>query len=239
MSFVKDKCYFSCLNYNNVERKIVMENRFKYLNINCDMYSGVSLDNERIKHIDNNHKRLFSCTYGHLDMIYKFFHETNKEYGIFCEDDIYIHNALNSTLEYIIKDVTTMNLDILLLGYLIPYKIENTQNGLFININNTFQCESYRYYNYHNELWGAQMYLLTRKYAKYLLDTFYTDYAEKTLIDTTLTHFSPDWIITKNGNRALIYPMLAVEDGKNKCGQYWQDKFHTDCHIANFNENYI
>ena len=49
MSFVKDKCYFSCLNYNNVERKIVMENRFKYLNIKKGEMWNLGLKGYKIK----------------------------------------------------------------------------------------------------------------------------------------------------------------------------------------------
>jgi GR25 family glycosyltransferase involved in LPS biosynthesis len=205
------------------------------------MYSGVGLDDTRIKNIDHNYKRVFSCMYGHLDMIYKFYYDTDKEYGVFCEDDIYIHNSFNTILMDILEEVNIMKLDILLLGYLIPYNIESSyyeqtfarkERLNNINMNN-------KYYTYPNDLWGTQMYLLTRVYAKYVLDSFSQEYAEKTLIDAALTPFSADWTITKNGNRALLYPMLAVEDGKYKSGDYWQDKFHKDCHLANFNANYI
>ena len=81
------------------------------------------------------------------------------------------------------------------------------------------------------------MYLITRNYAKFLLDNYYYDYSDKTLNDNSIKQFSADWIITKNGNRALIYPMLAVEDGNANSGHYGQDKFHIDCHNFNINEN--
>ena len=229
MNNINHICYFSCLNFNNEERKIKMEKKFNLLDINCIMYKGVNFEDERIKHININHtKRVFSCMYGHLDMIYNFYHNTDKEYGVFCEDDVYINKYLPNKLHDIINDVKKMKLDILLLGYLITYKIQ--KNDL---------DKEYNYHSYSNDIWGTQMYLLTRTYAKYLLDTYYTDYANKSLIDNTLVHFSADWTITKNGNRAIVYPMLAVEDGEYKSGDFNQDKFHTDCYLANINEEFI
>ena len=36
--------------------------------------------------------RVWSITYGHLDMIQMFL-QSNDEYGIMCEDDLVIHRA--------------------------------------------------------------------------------------------------------------------------------------------------
>jgi len=47
--------------------------------------------------------------------------------------------------------------------------------------------------------------------------------------------FSADWTITKDGNRALIFPMLAVEDGKTRNCDSGQDIFHQSCHLYNYN----
>ena len=238
MNNINNICYFSCLNYKNDERKKQMEERFKNLNINCHFYQGVSFEDERLKNAGNS-GRIISCMYGHLDMICNFYYKTDKEYGIFCEDDIFIDKLLNIKLQDIINDVSIMNLDILLLGYLIPYKIEETYIDFRIKHNFIDKPYSYKYHNYPNDLWGSQMYLLTRKYAKYLLDTYYTDYYEKSLLDPTLTSFSADWIITKNGNRALIYPMVAVENGEYMSGHCGQDNFHKDCFNANITDNFI
>jgi hypothetical protein len=84
---------------------------------------------------------------------------------------------------------------------------------------------------------GAQMYMLTRKYAKYLLDHFPIEWKLKNINNP----WSPDWIITKNGKRAMIYPMLAVEEGETSCGCECGDKiYHRDCkNIQYDNKIYI
>ena len=89
-----DDYYFSCLNFDNEERKKKIEERFKILDINYNFNKGVNFDDDRIKNVPEAYKRVFSCTYGHLDGIYNFYHNTNKKYGIFCEDDINIHKSL-------------------------------------------------------------------------------------------------------------------------------------------------
>ena len=65
-----------CLSFNNKERKESMKSRFDKLDINCKFYQGVTFDDKRIsdRNIDNNVKRVWSYTYGHLDMIYYFYH---------------------------------------------------------------------------------------------------------------------------------------------------------------------
>ena len=53
-----------------------------------------------------------------------------------------------------------------------------------------------------------------------------------------LTPFSADWIITKDTvNRAIIYPMLALEDGKSKYSHEGQQNFHDRCHNEHFDHN--
>jgi hypothetical protein len=53
-----------------------------------------------------------------------------------------------------------------------------------------------------------------------------------------MTPFSADWTITKDGNRALITPCLAVENGKVEVahfgGSYEQYFFHKKCHEVQY-----
>jgi hypothetical protein len=82
--------------------------------------------------------------------------------------------------------------------------------------------------------------MLTKKYAKYILDKYSIEYAIKSLTDNTLQPFSADWTITKEDNRALIFPMLAVETADKKSGHYGQDIFHENCKNCNYDsEIYI
>jgi hypothetical protein len=91
----------------------------------------------------------------------------------------------------------------------------------------------YQYHHYPFDLWGTQMYVLSRKYAKNVIDT-YSDifaYAEKAEIDKTMHPLSADWTITKNGNRALLFPMLAFEKFQpDKCrtNNYAYNNFYVE-----------
>jgi GR25 family glycosyltransferase involved in LPS biosynthesis len=206
MHLANNMCSFYCLSFNNIERKTQMKNRFTKLNLDVQFYDGVNMDDERISNVGGYGS--WSCMYGHLDMINKFLNETDKEYGVFCEDDIYIHKEFADDIPKIIHDFKTMNLDVLLLGYLIihPPSTEKIIKN---------------YYSYHDHLWGSQMYMISRSHAKNLIQKYYGDYAVQSLT-TNITPFSADWTITKDGNRAMVYPMYAVEDGKK---QYeWNDQ---------------
>jgi GR25 family glycosyltransferase involved in LPS biosynthesis len=230
-----------CLSFNNLKRRTAMENRFKQLDIKCSFYDGVDSNDPRI--FNNNGFGAWSCMLGHIDMIKNFYENSEKEYGIFCEDDIFIHKDFNKLIPDIIEDFKLMELDVLLLGYLIPFKISSQYNGFeFKSMNNDLNNNSnndlkYVYHNYPNDLWGAQMYMLTKKHAKYLLDNYNIEYAIRTLTDNTLQPFSSDWTITKEGNRALIYPMLAVETADKKSGHQGQDIFHENCKNMNYDPN--
>ena len=168
------------------------------------------------------------CMLGHIDMIKNFYDNSEEEFGIFCEDDVYIHKDFKLMLPNIIEDFKLMNLDVLLLGYLIPFEIKSYYQNFELK---------YTYHNYPNDLWGSQMFMFSKKHAKYLLDKFNIEYAVKSLNDNTIQPFSSDWTITKEGNRALIYPMLAVEMADKKCGHYGQDTFHENCKKCNYDPN--
>ncbi len=223
-------CQFYCLSFNNEERKNNMIERFKNLEISCEFYSGVSYDDKRIdKLMNKNSKRQWCMTYGHLDIIHNFYYNSDKKYAIICEDDICLHSRLKEILKKVINDFNLLNLDILLLGYLLPYKIGN--QNLFTNfkLKKYMPSDSYfKYHDYPEYLSGTQMYMINKKYAKYLLKTYYNSYAgvgEKI--------FNPDKIITKDCNKALIYPMLAIENDNQ------EDLYHLLCRNIHYNDFYI
>jgi GR25 family glycosyltransferase involved in LPS biosynthesis len=234
-----------CLNYNNEVRKNKMEKIFNELGLDCFFYGGVDFSDERISKYDDiihsHTKKVWSCMYGHIDMIYKFYYNTDKEIGIFCEDDIYIHKDFKNHINNIIIDFNELKIDILLLGYLLPFKLEPSIHYWGFDKKNVNNIENnmYNYYSYPNDVWGTQMYMLNRKYAKYILDKYSNDYAMSTLTNSELTPFSADWIITKDGNKALIQPMLAVEDNKINYEHDGQMNFHTKCHQINLTDDFI
>ena len=221
-----------CLSYKNQERYESMKTRFKQLHIPIYFYEGVGMDDPRISPYDKHIVSSWCCMYGHLDMIYKFYHETDKEFGIFCEDDIYIHKDLSSLLPNIINEFKQLNLDVLCLGYLMTNAV-TTHPSTYPFLSS---CGSRNIYNYDENLWGTQMYMISRNYAKVLLDTYYHDYAVRSLTEH-LTHFSADWTITKLGKRGLLYPMVAVEDGKKTYDNSGQHNFHKNVFIHNYNSH--
>ena len=99
-----------CLSFNNLRRMTAMENRFKQLDIKCSFYDGVDSNDPRI--FNNNGFGAWSCMLGHIDMIKNFYENSEKEYGIFCEDDIFIHKDFNKLIPDIIEDFKLMELDI-------------------------------------------------------------------------------------------------------------------------------
>jgi GR25 family glycosyltransferase involved in LPS biosynthesis len=236
-SYVNEKCSFYCLSYKNEERKANVLNKFNELNINVEFYEGVGFDDNRLSipliHKDEL-KNIWSCMYGHLDMINKFVNETDKEYGVFCEDDIYLDKNLANDFPMIIEDFKTMKLDILLLGYLTRRKIEDFHYMFSIKDESNHTNNLRKYHNYSDDLWGTQMYMLSKSQAIKILEKYYNGYAEKSLTTFDMKPFSADWTITKEGNRALVYPMYAVEDGGTRRTDNAQKEFHTASFLFNY-----
>jgi len=164
--------------------------------------------------------------YGHLDMIAAFY-ETNKPYGIFCEDDIMIRRDFKDAIPSFIDGINVLNLDVLLIGYLTSFVICAGQAEFDLRYNNAF-----KFHHFSDNIWGTQMYMLTRTHAKTLLDTYATGYAGQ-------TPFSADWTLTKDGNRALITPMIVVEDNKTVYSHGGQSNFHKDCHRLHYTDEFI
>lgn len=231
-----DKCDFYCLSYKNPERKTAMENRFKSLGIDAFIYEGVSFDDERIagRTMHEHTKRCWSFTYGHFDLIREFYFNSEKEFGIFCEDDIYIRKDFIQHLPVIIENFKSMNLDLLLLGYLTKYTIDENHEGVYLKGPKSTSDHPFSYYSFPDSIWGAQMYMLSRTQAYYLLLKYSPPYADLSAINNSMNPFNSDWTITKEGNRALIYPMIALEDGKTKYEDVGQYILHQDCHQSNY-----
>jgi GR25 family glycosyltransferase involved in LPS biosynthesis len=223
-------CEFYCLSFNNKKRKKRMEERFIKFGINCKFYEGIPISDNRIPKILNKlTKRNFSITYSHLDMIYDFYYYTDKKYAIMCEDDILIHSEFKQFLHKIIIDFNIMNLDLLLLGYELPYRLDefnfHTNYKLKKPIN---ESSIFTYHDYPAYLSGTSMYMITRSYAKWLLNNYYhNDY------DYVNDFYNPNKILIKHGKKALIYPMISIEDSEQK------DLYHQLCHNIHYNTNYI
>lgn len=201
-------CHFMCIYSNSTYQKTNMRERFAQIGIDCN-YHGIP--NNTINKTTAGSIEYTDCD--HLQMIFDFYYATTKAYGIFCEAEIYIHRDFRAILAKILSDFSVLKLDILLLGYDVHFPITEamvTRGFPFKRETNT--RSAYTYHDYPDDLVGTQMYVLSRKHAKYLLDKYYTGYFDKTFIDNRGAPFSSTgFIITREGNKALISPAIVSE----------------------------
>lgn len=222
--------------YNSPERALQMTQRFHKIGLSLNVHSGVQMDDPRLQFAgdDMPAKRLASVFYGHLDNVAKFY-ETGKPYGLFCEDDVLLHKDLGKELPIIIGEFNAMQLDILLLGYMTTKTIEWWMNGY--NLIYDGNSAPYRYHRYPQDQWGIHLFMISRSYAKTLLEVYDSTYAARAYKDSSLTCCNPDWTLSKYSvKRALRYPMIALEDGKGNYDHLGQGEFHRESHKKNYRE---
>jgi GR25 family glycosyltransferase involved in LPS biosynthesis len=222
------RCQFYCLSYYKENSKNMIS-KFKNLDIECKFYSGIPHNYEKINNrkYNKHKKRQLSITYGHLNILKDFYYNTNSKYALICEDDIIIHKDIKNILNKVILDFNILDLDILLLSYMMPYNIKGYVSSVYpLKVYMPDESE-FKYYDYPSYLSGTQMYIISKTYAKYILDKYYSINYRST------SNFSIDKILIQNGNKALIYPMLAIENKDQK------DLYHKLCHKIHYNENFI
>jgi len=164
--------------------------------------------------------------YGHLDML-RLFVDSGKPLGIFCEDDILVRNDFSKYLPHIVSNFGELRLDVLLLGNLCM----NPDFHKYINFPEIFisdySVHPFKYYAYDSNpesgVWGTQMYILRRSQAEKLLNQYSNGYADRTIFEKNIAPFSADWTITKGGNKALIYPLIAIENNESEYSDLGQD----------------
>jgi len=221
---------FYTFSYNNPTREANMRRRFAEENLTLNFVNSVEISDPRLATAPPEVRRNWAIMFNHLDMLTEFLN-SNADYGIFCEDDIFIRRNLKQILPEIAAASNRRDLEIVLLGYLLPYKPVDIQirNAQFAE-----QGPNFTFHNFAEDTWGSQMYMLSRTAANRLINKYNVDYAKATLTNPSLTPFSPDWTLTKDGHRAAIYPMLAVEEGIVVTSHQGQIDFHRNCFQAQF-----
>jgi len=205
-------CY--CLSYQNGtqtswERAKRMQQRFAAIGLPLCVHRGVSHTDPRLAAVqdDAGLRRLWSCTYGHLDNLANFLDKGFGRFCVLCEDDVHVSHELGWLWPQIQEYMVSNELDVFLLGYLYPH-----DRPMFHEVTG---FDKYTCYRYPGDLWGIQLAVFSATHAATLVSLFGQGYAERTLLDPTLPSFSPDWILTKTAKeerRALVFPMLAVEE---------------------------
>lgn len=207
--------------FNNPERVRRMNHRFESVGYPVNWVAPVLKDDPRIAH-DSPERRTHAIMYNHIDMLKQFL-GSSAEFGIFCEDDIYIRRDFDALLSQAIASYKRLELDVMLLGYLMPYNpCTHVPHPAHKLLELPLLVMSYD-----DGLWGSQMYICDKAGARKLITAF-SDPTKTTL------PFSPDWTITKFGKRALVHPMLAVEEGNVVTDHLGQQSFHKQCTATHY-----
>jgi hypothetical protein len=175
----------------------------------------------------------WSTAHGHMSALQEFVND-GQELGVIIEDDVQIRRDLPREMPCIISNFRKMDLDVLLMGYLIHHP---PSSASWIWPNNGVQ---FTYHEYPNYLYGAQMYMINRRYAIDLLHQCgpRSGYAFRTLVDRNIPQYVSDWLITKDTTRrALISPMIGVEEGKTQSAENKYSAYHQQCHDVNYDSS--
>ena len=216
---------FYCLNFHP-DRREQMVKKLDYFQIPIVFYDGVPSTDPRIKDVDNpGVRRTASICYGHLDMLRHFVENSTKEYIVLMEDDILIKETFVEDITNAIDVVRTENLDILLIGFLCHNPIHTYSN--FPEFVTKYSCDDFRVFGYPEETWGTQMYMVSRHHAERMVDKYSSGYLERSIAYPEMIPFSADWLLTKDGKRALLYPLRVIENGSMK----YDDEGQETCRI--------
>lgn len=216
---------FYYLSLPGTERDNRMVQRFNTLNIPAQRVECVSQE-----WLAENGYQGYGCMFGHIKMLTEFVERSDKEFCMVFEDDVYISKDLTSDIKFLCNRMRRYKLDILLTGYLVNYIPATVTCQPWLS-----KLDMIGFYNYPHDLWGTQSYIVTRSYATTIISKYNEEYLKQTLQDSSLTPFSSDWTITKYGNRAMVYPMYAVEEGNINSTHSGQINFHKDCTSLNYN----
>ena len=233
------------VSFNDDERRKRMDERFRKNDVYAHYVKPVYTSDPRISQYDINdaERRNWSIFFQHADSWKQFYEETSADYCIVCEDDVYISNQFQEQMPEIIRQFESQSLDILLLSYLWPYdSFNNTYFPLLPSLSSLasetqqeekewtiFPKYQFQLRKYPDDLWGAHMYMISRKHAGEMLNRYTDKYAI-----SCDKPFCTDWQFTKWGNRALLYPMIGVEEGEVKTDHIGQSNFHKECTRAHY-----
>jgi len=169
----------------------------------------------------------WSCIHGHLKIIERFL-ASDCELAVICEDDVMLSQSLAQDLPQAVRAFQGLDLDVMLLGYLTPDQLDQVTSDTIL------QTDEFIYHGYEFNVYGTQMYLISREYAEFVHRTYgiASGFGRRTLVEPGLLSFNADWIITKNGRRARVYPLLAIEErgGGKGYNDPFQEYWHDHCH---------
>ena len=229
-----------CVTYKNPERRKRIFIRFETIGLPFEFVESVDADDPQIRPPDDimemtrQAKRwnphAYSCMHGHFFAIEQFL-KTDKEIAIICEDDIMLRKDFAEELPIVLANFKRQSLDVLLLGYL-----DDHSKPAYVTYRRPLKSPAFSYHSYEDDWaqWGTQMYMIHRRHAEMLWNNYgpHTDFKIQSLIRHDIEYWYADCIITKLGNRALISPQMAVEEGT--AGLAIQQPTHTNSYNLNY-----
>ena len=229
-----------CLTYKNPQKRTLMMQKFAQLGWQVRMCEGVDVhDSIRAPSVAQitqakNHNRwdahAWSVMQGHMCMLETFVQEGHAPYVMCMEDDILIRRDINEHLPKIMADFELCNLDLCMLGYLAIEPLHHIQVK-YPQMNQVFTFHEYPFH-----VFGTQMYVMKRSHAEWLVSMYGHATGWHTHVLETDGTYNADWLITKQGTTACVYPLLAVEQrgGGTVYADAEQTDFHDMCHEANY-----
>lgn len=230
-----DNVGFYCLSVPDSERYNRMKMRFEHESIDATFVPVLAEIDTRLNGLKG--ASAISIAFGHLDMMRTFL-DSDNEYAIFCEDDLHLRRGIREYIPELLMKFKRNKLEILLMSYLFPKQIRTINfyhDTSFEGQLNVPIDENILMFRHIDRLWGSQMYMLNRTKAKYLLETYTEDYNIKAKSDPTLKPFSVDYLFTKDGVRAAIYPMMGVEESYT-INHSVQNTYHSESHTEHYSE---
>ena len=214
-----------------------MTQRFESVGLPFEFVEGIASDDPLIS-VDPETQKVargmgrwsemaWSCIHGHLKLIKRFL-ASGRPLAVVCEDDVMLSQSIAQDLPRAVQAFESLNLDVMLLGYLTPDQLDQPGSATIL------QAEGFTYHGYEFNVYGTQMYLISREYAEFVHRTYgiASGFGRRTLVEPGLLSFNADWIITKNGRRAQVYPLLAIEErgGGKSYNDPFQEYWHDHCH---------
>lgn len=218
------------------ERETRMRSRVQQLGLSATFVNAIC---QKEPWMPNGLERIASLMVGDRNMM-RLFLESGAEFGVFCEDDVHIHKDFTNRIRDVCATMILQDLDIVLLGYLLTHP--PTDGGGYSPRDPVGTWGML--WNYPDHQWGTQSFVLSRSYALYCHEKFSFVYAQRTLRygveGTGFTCYNPDWLLTKRGRRALVYPMICVEEGNVATDDGGQIALHHGTHRAHFSaDSYV
>lgn len=224
-----------CLTYKSPSKKTKMQERLNELGLDCEFVESVSAEDinissdvvRRAKDLKLWYPKPFSCFSGFLKIFEKILNGTD-DMAIILENDVQLRKDIKKLLPDVIENFKRISPDIMCLVYQ-NYNYDKPLDsfGYFISqpqIKPDFKthADQKEYYDSrifkheslkleYTKIWGTQMYIITKKFAEFLLNNYGLSYAESSICDTSKNVWNPDYIINKVGKTVIINPMLGVE----------------------------